>query len=124
MPFTLQSEPLLFIAGPPIFTKTKETAYNSYEESTSVYTKPFTPSRDLTPIKQQLQFLDSPFQRHVYRPLTFRLTDGSELLGVVDSLFEDHVVVRLESDTEDSELVEVHLGDLEKIVWQGKVFKV
>ena len=96
----------------------------NYEESTSVYTKLFTPSRDLTPIKQQLQFLDSPFQRHVYRPLTFRLMDGTELLGVVDRLLEDQVDIRLESETEDSEVVELDLNDLDKIIWRGKVFKV
>lgn len=120
----MQNEPLLFIAGPPVFTKPRESEVYNYDESTSVYTKPFTPSRDLTPLKQQLQFLDSPFQRHVYRPLTFRLMDGAELLGVVDRLFEDKVDIRLESETEDSEVVELDLNDLEKIIWRGKVFKV
>lgn len=125
MPFILQSEPLLFIAGPPIFTKVRESSEDfTIEESTSVYTKPFTPSRDLTPIKEQLQFLDSPFQRHVYRPLTFRLVGGEEHLGVVDRLNEDSVVIRLESETEDSEVIELDLGDLEKIIWRGKVFKL
>lgn len=122
---------MLFVAAPPAYfvsepVYSREVAEDEVleetdgqEESTSVYELPKRPEETARLLKQ-LRFLSRPFQREVYRPIQFRLKDGSEVIGEIEQLEDGRLFIR--EQIEDEQQRELSVEELEAIWWKGKPF--
>ncbi|SEJ60764.1 hypothetical protein SAMN04488127_2263 [Bhargavaea ginsengi] len=123
--------PLLFVDAPPVYF-VSEPVYSReaveeevlaeeevVEESTSVYELPKRPE-ETARLLTQLRFLSRPFQREVYRPIQFRLKDGTVINGEILNLEESKVAVK--GINEEKIEMELSIDDLDAIWWKGKPF--
>ena len=129
----LRNEPLLFVQGPPVYTK----VVIRDEESTSVYTfmndgvvetenMEETVQEVVAPVKmadpslvKKVLYLGSPFQRQVYQPLQFVLADET-LTGAIEKIEGETIVVELNEGTK--EFVAIDISHIEEILWRGSPF--
>lgn len=128
--------PLLFVDAPPVYF-VSEPVYSReavedvvvedevpaekevVEESTSVYELPKRPE-ETARLLTQLRFLSRPFQREVYRPIQFRLKDGTVINGEILNLEKSKVAVK--GINEEKIEMELSIDDLDAIWWKGKPF--
>lgn len=122
--------PLLFVDAPPVYF-VSEPVYSREEveevlaeeevvdESTSVYELPKRPE-ETARLLTQLRFLSRPFQREVYRPIQFRLKDGTVINGEILNLEESKVAVK--GINEEKIEMELSIDDLDAIWWKGRPF--
>ncbi|EMR05216.1 hypothetical protein C772_02792 [Bhargavaea cecembensis DSE10] len=123
--------PLLFVNAPPAYFVTEpvysreavegevQEAADGDEESTSVYELPKRPE-ETARLLTQLRFLSRPFQREVYRPIQFRLKNGTEVTGEIEQLEDGRLFIR--EQIEDEQHRELSVDELEAIWWKGKPF--
>ncbi|MFC7365381.1 MULTISPECIES: hypothetical protein [Bhargavaea] len=122
--------PLLFVDAPPAYFVSEpvysreavaeaEVEVDGEEESTSVYELPKRPE-ETARLLTQLRFLSRPFQREVYRPIQFRLKDGSEVIGEIEQLEDGRLFIK--EQIEDEQQRELSVDELEAIWWKGKPF--
>ncbi|MET1013027.1 MAG: hypothetical protein ABWX61_00765 [Paenisporosarcina sp.] len=117
----METEPLLFVSGPPVYRHHKKVK-EWIEESTSIF-----PERQLeVEVKtesimwKRLNYFTSPFAQHVYRPLTFQMKYGESLQGLVEKLEDESATLRLVDGT----IVSIDMNDIHEINWRGKPFPV
>lgn len=123
--------PLLFVDTPPVYF-ISEPVYSRKvdevsqveaeaveEESTSVYELPQRPE-ETAKLLAQLRFLSRPFQREVYRPIQFRLRDGTAITGEILKLAEGQIAVK--GVSEEQLEMELSIDELDAIWWKGKPF--
>lgn len=125
------NDPILYISGPPVFhlppqLRVKEEVEIVLEEpiieeeSTSIYEiKNNTMSVINSAIFEKLKFLSKPFQRKVYRPLSFHMADGSIIQGEVQEVTEDQVILSINGES--IETYPIH--QVKKIFWRGSILK-
>ncbi len=122
------NDPLLFIQGPPVFhlppefkevIEFEKLVQDGEEESTSIYEKNREMSGTTSAILDKLYFLAKPFQRQVYRPLTFHLKGGGILQGEVEEVNGKSVTIKLNSGENAIYSIEQVL----KIAWRGSIMK-
>lgn len=124
------NDPILYISGPPVFhlppqLRTKEEVEIVVdetiieEESTSIYEIKNTLSAKNSAIYEKLKFLSKPFQRKVYRPLSFHMVDGSIIQGEVQEVTDEQVIFSI--NDESIETYPVH--QVKKIFWRGSILK-
>lgn len=127
MTVSLETDPLLFVSGPPVYRHHKKTK-KWIEESTSIY-----PERQLevemkvesevkteSTMWKRLNYFTSPFAQHVYRPLTFQMKYGETLQGLVEKLDDESATLRLVDGT----IISIDMEDIQEINWRGKPFPV
>lgn len=115
--------PLMFIIGPPVYTRTEIEG----EESTSIFTmEDASPELVEAPIEikevepsilAKVERLQSSIGQRVYRGLTFNLGD-EEIKGNVGKLEGNTLMVEVDGD--EDELVAVELSEIQDIIWRGK----
>lgn len=124
------NDPILYISGPPVFhlppqLRVKEEVEIVLEEpiieeeSTSIYEIKNTMSAKTVAIYEKLKFLSKPFQRKVYRPLSFHMDDGSIIQGEVQEVTEDQVILSINGES--IETYPIH--QVKKIFWRGSILK-
>ena len=124
------NDPILYISGPPVFhlppqlriKEEVETAVDETiieEESTSIYEIKNTLSPKNSAIYEKLKFLSKPFQRKVYRPLSFHMVDGSIIQGEVQEVTDEEVIFSI--NDESIETYPIH--QVKKIFWRGIILK-
>ena len=124
------NDPILYISGPPVFhlppqerikveieTVIEETIIE--EESTSIYEIKNTIPEKSIAIYEKLKFLARPFQRKVYRPLSFHMADGSVIQGEVQEVTEDQVILSINGES----LATYPVHQVKKIFWRGSILK-
>ncbi|MCM3358951.1 MULTISPECIES: hypothetical protein [unclassified Psychrobacillus] len=124
------NDPILYISGPPVFhlppqIRSKEEVEIVVdetiieEESTSIYEIKNTMSAKNNAIFEKLKFLSKPFQRKVYRPLSFHMADGSIIQGEVQEVTDEQVIFSINGES--IETYPVH--QVKKIFWRGSILK-
>ncbi|SDE29064.1 hypothetical protein SAMN04488126_10669 [Bhargavaea beijingensis] len=121
--------PLLFVDAPPVYfvtepiysreTTDEEAQSGGEDESTSVYELPKRPE-ETAKLLTQLRFLCRPFQREVYRPIQFRLKDGTVVNGEILNLEKSRFAVK--GTSEEKIEMEISVDELDAIWWKGKPF--
>jgi len=117
----LETDPLLFVSGPPVYRHHRKTKQWK-EESTSIF-----PERQLevevksdSTMWKRLNYFTSPFAQHVYRPLTFHMKFGEAIQGLVEKLEGESVTIRLV----DGNVVSIDMNEIEEIKWRGNPFPI
>ncbi|WP_342566905.1 hypothetical protein MKY09_13890 [Psychrobacillus sp. FSL K6-4046] len=124
------NDPILYISGPPVFHLPPQLRAREEveivvdetiieEESTSIYEIKNTVSTKNSAIFEKLKFLAKPFQRKVYRPLSFHMADGSIIQGEVQEVTDEQVIFSI--NDESLETYPVH--QVKKIFWRGSILK-
>ncbi|AOV08442.1 hypothetical protein [Sporosarcina ureilytica] len=130
---TTENEPLLFVAGPPVFIRVAVTD----EESTSVFVQnkedydhgklkevdqeKIEPTAEINPsIYNKIMYLRSGFQRQVYSPLKFIIKDET-ISGKIAKVDGDKVFIDI--DQNDDQQVAVEISKIEEILWRGHPFQ-
>ncbi|MEK4522829.1 hypothetical protein MKX96_14490 [Psychrobacillus sp. FSL W7-1493] len=124
------NDPILYISGPPVFhlppqIRAKEEVEIVVdetiieEESTSIYEMKNKISEKNIAVFEKLKFLSKPFQRKVYRPLSFHMVDGSIIQGEVQEVTDDQVIIC--TNGENLENYPIH--QVNKIFWRGSILK-
>ena len=124
------NDPILYISGPPVFhlppqIRSKEEVEIVVdetiieEESTSIYEIKNTMSAKNNAIFEKLKFLSKPFQRKVYRPLSFHMADGSIIQGEVQEVTDEQVIFSINGES----LETYHVHQVKKIFWRGSILK-
>lgn len=127
----LRNEPLLFVQGPPVYTK----ILIRDEESTSIFRfmndddskiVEETVQEAVAPVKmanpslvKKVLYLGSPFQRQVYQPLQFVLAEET-LTGTIEKIEGETIVVELHEGTK--EFVAIDISHIKEILWRGSPF--
>ncbi len=120
------NDPLLYIKGPPVFHLPADFRRDSpsevislEEESTSIYEIKSTVSEKNYAMMEQLKFLSKPFQKQVYRPLTFHMEDGVLIQGEVEKIDSQMVTIK----TNSSELIAYPIEQVKRVAWRGSILK-
>lgn len=69
-------------------------------------------------VQAQLQKAQSPFGRHLYQPLLFKLTNQKEVLGILEEVAGSELVI-LQDDYEGGKLT-LPIHEIDDILWHGK----
>ena len=121
------NEPMLFVQGPPVFTR----VFVADEESTSVFILNEEEPVELdvlekvenqsdvkakSSVKRSIIYLEGAFQREIYRPLQFVI--GDEIIkGTIGKVEGETVLIDLHG--EDKGIVAVEIATIEEILWRG-----
>lgn len=131
MPVNSFNDPLLYIKGPPVFhlprnvkveiplTVQMDVPKEVLDESTSIYEIQSSKSKKTQAILEKLYFLAKPFQRRVYRPLTFHVEGGVYIQGEVEKVNDEFVTFLVGP----GETISYRIEAVEKIVWRGVEMK-
>lgn len=105
--------PLMFIKSPSASVQLPE----QQEEAVSLILAEDEQEMPST-VAEQLKKIQTPFGRHLYQPLLFKLVDKREVTGV---LKEDtgNALVILQDDSADEEIT-VSIDEIDDILWRGQ----
>lgn len=114
----------MFIDGPsdsvqiPIMDE-ESTSVFVKEESSTIVEEEITKAPEINPaIMLKLNKVQSPFGRRLYQPLIFKLVDGKEIVGTVESIEENNVYINV--DDNEKNVVTVSANEILDLMWRGK----
>lgn len=69
-------------------------------------------------VAEQLKKIQTPFGRHLYQPLLFKLTNQTEILGTLKEVEGNEIFILEEGNEEKTITIQNH--ELMDILWRGK----
>lgn len=123
--------PLMFINSPSVISRIRI----QNEESTSIFVKhdsieqeeerPVEMTKEnasekkeiLPSIEKQLNKIQSPFGRHLYRPVQIQLNDAQTFIGNIENVEDATVFLKVE---ESEKTIPIQVTDISDILWRGK----
>ena len=116
--------PLMFINSPQADVRLPETQEENAimlteEKSSETKSDPaLEKSKEKASVLEQLEKIQSPFGRHLYQPLQFKLVDGAEVLGTLRDIKSDKMIILQDGNEEQS--ITLPVNALTDILWHGK----
>lgn len=116
--------PLMFINSPQSAVRLPETQEQNAmilveDESVEITSKPtLEENKEKASVLEQLEKIQSPFGRHLYQPLQFKLVDGAEVLGTLRDVKGDKMIISQDGNEEQS--IALPINALTDILWHGK----
>lgn len=123
--------PLMFINSPSVISRIRIQS----EESTSIFVKHDSIEKEeelpveiteensseekhiLPSIEKQLNKIQSPFGRHLYRPVELQLNDEQTFIGDIESIEDENVFLKVE---ENEKVIPIQMANIIDILWRGK----
>ncbi len=111
--------PLMFIKSPQASVRLpdqQEHKENSPEEAVGKVEEK--DEQDIHSIvKGQLAKIQSPFGRHLYQPLRFKLGNEKEVVGALKEIQDDALIILEEQSSEE---LSIAIRDIQDILWRGQ----
>lgn len=119
--------PLMFIKSPSTSIRYPVEQVESQselpeEEVPEKFEKPHAEDKEINPsVEEQLKKIQTPFGRHLYQPLEFKLVDDSSVIGTVKEIEGGELTVLVGGNTEKILTVDAH--EITDILWRGTSIK-
>lgn len=116
--------PLMFIKSPSASVrlpdKQEESRFALSEEETVEDIEVEQSDKQEVPslVEEQLKKIQSPFGRHLYQPLLFKLTNQKEIIGTMKEVEDNRLIIMQDGDGEKEILLKI--DEIADIIWRGK----